>query len=99
MLPLFSTEPDSINTVNVYERLFEFCGPFIKNYLYLLNDIGINNAWYELEYLFGKDNLMALEEYLSSANSSLLCGFNNKIDYNKQYFLTYQLDRHYLSMQ
>ena len=98
-IPLFSTKPDSINTVNVYERLFEFCGPFIKNYLYLLNDIGINNAWYELEYLFGKDNLMALEEYLSSANSSLLCGFNNKIDYNKQYFLTYQLDRHYLSMQ
>lgn len=96
-IPLFSNYGDSPNFVNVYERLFSYSGPFIKNYLYLLNRLGINNAYYDLEYLFGRDNLMALESHLKEADASLLAGFSDKIDMNKQMVLTYQLDRHYSS--
>lgn len=96
-VPLFSNYGDSPNFINVYERLFEYSGPFIKNYLALLNRLGINNGYYDLEYLFGRDNLMALESYLEEADASLLAGFSDKIDMNKQKMLTYYLDRHYSS--
>lgn len=96
-VPLFSNYGDSPNFINVYERLFEYSGPFIKNYLALLNRLGINNGYYDLEYLFGRDNLMALESHLKEADASLLAGFSDKIDMNKQMMLTYYLDRHYSS--
>ena len=96
-VPLFSNYGDSPNFINIYERLFEYSGPFIKNYLALLNRLGINNGYYDLEYLFGRDNLMALEGHLKEADTSLLAGFSDKVDKNKQMMITYYLDRHYLS--
>lgn len=96
-VPLFSNYADSPNFVNVYERLFEYSGPFIRNYLLLLNKLGINNAYNDLEYFFGRNNLMALESYLKEVDASLLAGFSDKIDRNKQMMLTYYLDRHYSS--
>lgn len=96
-VPLFSNYGDSPNYVNVYEKLFAYSGPFIKNYLFLLNRLGINNAYSDLEYLFGRENLMALESHLLEADASLLAGFSDKIDMGKQLMLTYNLDRHYAS--
>lgn len=96
-VPLFSNYGDSPNFVNIYERLFEYSGPFIKNYLGLLNRLGVTNAYYDLEYLFGRDNLMALEGHLKEADTSLLAGFSDKVDKNKQMMITYYLDRHYSS--
>ena len=40
---------------------------------------------------------MALESHLKEADASLLAGFSDKIDMNKQMMLTYYLDRHYSS--
>ena len=40
---------------------------------------------------------MALESHLKDADTSLLEGFSDKIDMNKQMMLTYYLDRHYSS--
>lgn len=96
-VPLFSNYGDSPNFVNIYERLFDYSGPFIKNYLGLLNRLGVTNAYYDLEYLFGRDNLMALEGHLKEADTSLLAGFSDKVDKNKQMMITYYLDRHYSS--
>ena len=96
-VPLFSNYGDSPNFINIYERLFEYSGPFVKNYLFLLNKIGVNNAYNDLEYFFGRENLMALESHLKEVNASLLAGFSDKIDMNKQMMLTYYLDRHYSS--
>ena len=40
---------------------------------------------------------MALEGHLKEADTSLLAGFSDKVDKNKQMMITYYLDRHYSS--
>ncbi len=96
-IPLFANLGETPNFINVYEKLFAYSGPFVKNYLYLLNRLGINNGYCDLEYLFGRENLCCLEDYLKEVDSSLLSGFNDKIDIGRQMILTYNLDRHYAS--
>ena len=96
-VPLFANYKESDNFINIYERLFDYCGPFIKNYLNLLNKIGINNDILGLENLFGKVNLQELEEYLKEVDKSFLDGYPDRIDFNKQKVLTYCLDSHFYS--
>lgn len=97
MIPLFSNTPDPAGSFNTYEALMNYSGPFIRNYLYLLNQLGINNACYDLEYLFGKNNLSELENYLNETNVSILRGFFDKIDFDRQKRLSYYLDSHFAS--
>lgn len=96
-VPLFANYHESPNFVNVYERLFEYCGPFVKNYLFLLNKIGINNDIISLENFFGRNNLQGLEQYLKEVDTSLLAGYPDRIDFNRQKVLTYYLDSHFAS--
>lgn len=96
-IPLFANYAESPKFVNIYEKLFAYCGPFIKNYLHILNELGINNDILSLENLFGKNNLQSLEQYLNEVDVSLLAGFPDIVDIEKQRVLTYCLDRHFAS--
>jgi len=99
-IPLFSNAPMSAKHFNCYRAVFPYTEGFFEQYREELNDIAIENDIMKLEQLYGEDNLVAFNHYLSDIERSYIKNAGPShlpVDQEKQKQLVFKLHESYWS--